>query len=194
MLDISNSTSSAFREPPGSATAALVPAFSMPPLAGGIGFARIGARFYVDGKPYIVRDDEVVTRKGLKDLKVIYRCLGWMRSTEMMPCACQPAKNFEALIAAHPSLDKLKEMNEVHILCAWSAEAWDEETHVKNVKQRDKFKLQLDKLEDDGRMLDAEALRKKLGWATNDGKNPERELVGLFMQAAAGGKWLYAQG
>lgn len=193
MLDISNTTTSAFREPPGSATAALMPTFSMAPLAGGIGYVRIGATFRVAGANYAVRDSDDVIRHMGDAIKPVVRCLGVMRQTELMPCAHRhEAATFDELLAAHPSLDDLKKRNEVHVFAAWSDQAWDEEEHAKAMQRYARHCDLLEKLEDKGQMLDAAALRAKLGWATNKGRAPAAEIVGLFIPGGMSGKWLHA--
>ena len=195
MLDISNTTSSAFREPPGSATAALLPTFSMAPLAGGVGYAKIGTTFRVDDRRVmIVRDADAVRRHFEREgIKTFARCLGVMRQTEFQPCPhCAEAETFDELLAAHPSLDDLKKRNEVHVFCGWSDAPMDPEEHAKAMQRYQGFVTQLEKLEDKGQMLDAAALRAKLGWANNRGREPVQEIVGLFMPQPMSGKWLHA--
>lgn len=195
MIDISNTTSSAFREAPGSVTAGMVPTFSMAPLAGGIGFAKIEAKFIVDGKQYEVRDEDNVARQFRETgAKLVYvaRCLGVMRQTEMLPCHCQQdGDSFDALVAAHPSLDDLKKRNEVHVFAAWSEQGWDANEHEKQTQRFQKFVAQIDKLENDGKMLDAAALRARLGWGLKP-RAPELEIVGLFISQAMSGKWMHS--
>lgn len=192
MLDVSNPQQNAFREAPGSDTAQLVPMHSFPPLAGGLAYVRVGARFpFGHRQALVVRDLDLLLRdRDLASLKLTARCLGMRTGPAIKPCTHTAiADSFDALKAGHPSLYELKERHEVHIFALYSDETMIDARFDEVLRQYNERIEELTELAKAKRYSEAQALRAQLGWGTRPPEPPKRDLVGLCIPTAMSGGW-----
>ena len=115
-------------------TSGLQPVTAMPPLAGAVVVAKIGASLPTSVRGKLMKQT-VRERASYPNAKVVARCLGQRRGSALEPCShCQesPASGesgLDGLRSKHPTPEQLRKQHEQHVFALYSEDLLSPEAH-----------------------------------------------------------------